>query len=281
MARGGLSGSNRNYQAAARALARSGRIRGAALFLLPVGGGGDSHLVSGSPRRRTGGHRDTRRRRQLCTPVLQDGDRLGQDHRHGDGHRLAHPQQSGCAAGCPLLPQRARDCAGTDGKEPACRARTGGRRQLLRSLQHRALGPARQAAPGESADPQLARTGMGQRGADQETAQRGQARREERRGLHAGGAGRNGQSPQPADHQRRSAPRLASELGGRGQILAHPRFKGQRRRGDGVDRRAGPPAPLSGHTCLLRLFRHALYAFGKKEQRRGALRLDRQRLRAE
>ena len=39
--------------------------------------------------------------------LRQDGDRLGQDHRHGDGHRLADSQQGHLSAGRALLEKRA------------------------------------------------------------------------------------------------------------------------------------------------------------------------------
>ncbi len=51
-------------------------------------------------------------------------------------------------------------------------------------------------------------------------AQRGQARRQKRRALHARCAGRDGQRPQSAGHQRRGAPRLAHQPGGGGQVPA-------------------------------------------------------------
>jgi type III restriction enzyme len=57
--------------------------------------------------------------------------------------------------------------------------------------------------------------------------------------------------------------------------------EGQRRGSHGLDRRPGPAAPLARHPDLLRLLRHALHPVGQEEQRGGAVRLDRQRLRPE
>ena len=39
--------------------------------------------------------------------VRKDGDRLGQDRRHGHGHRLAYPEQGHLFPGCAIRPKRA------------------------------------------------------------------------------------------------------------------------------------------------------------------------------
>ena len=57
--------------------------------------------------------------RRFC---CQDGDRLGQDHRHGNDDCLAHPQQGDVSAGRPFLKKRARHRAGPDCQEPARRS---------------------------------------------------------------------------------------------------------------------------------------------------------------
>ena len=56
--------------------------------------------------------------------------------------------------------------------------------------------------------------------------------------LHARCVGRDGERQQPAGHQRRSAPRLAHQHGGRGQVPALARPERQRRGGHRLDWRA-------------------------------------------
>ncbi len=51
--------------------------------------------------------------------LLQDGHRLGQDHRDVDGDRLAGAQQGDIPERRPLLGERARGRAGTYGEKPA------------------------------------------------------------------------------------------------------------------------------------------------------------------
>ena len=136
VARGGLSRRHRDDPAAAPALARSRGLGGAPVLLLPARGDRDADLADRGAGRRAPGHRGPGRRRALRAALRQDGHRLGQDARHGHGHRLARPQPGGEPSGLALLEARARGGAGAHREEPPRGARAVRPRQLLRPVQH-------------------------------------------------------------------------------------------------------------------------------------------------
>ena len=131
-------------------------------------------------------------------------------------------------------------------------------------------GPAGQAAPGAGAGAQLAVLSWELPSSWPRSAQRGQARRQERRSLHPRGAGRDGERPQPAGDQRRGAPRLAREPGGRGQIPAQRDLKDSAEEATvwigGLDRLHARAGILTCYDFSATPF----YALGQEEQRGSA-----------
>ena len=162
MAGCGLAGRFQHHQTLVGAVERPRGVRGAALLLLSAGGGRDAHLDDRGTRCRARGHRAAKRRRCLHASVLQDGHRLRQDDRHGDGDCLARLEQGGLPAGRTLRQERAGHGPGADREKPTGCARAGGGGELLRGIQHRAVAAARQSAAGQGAGAQLARPGLGQ-----------------------------------------------------------------------------------------------------------------------
>ena len=81
--------------------------------------------------------------------MRKDGDRLGEDRRHGHGHRMAYPEQGCLSPGYAVRPKRAGYRSRSHGQEPSVDPGTISHGELLRSLPHRALVPARQTAPGQ------------------------------------------------------------------------------------------------------------------------------------
>ena len=277
VAGGGVSRRHGDDPAAAPALARSRGLGRAPVLLLPARGDRDADLADGGAGRRASGDRCPGRWRALHAALRQDGHRLGQDARHGHGHRVAYPQPGGEPSGFALLEARARDGAGAHGEEPPGGARAVRLRQLLRPVQHGPVGAARAAAPGAGAGAQLARPQLGERGAARPKARRGQARRQERRRLCQGSARRHGLGLEHPRHQRRGAPCLARA----GGVEAPRRGEGRHRGGHALDRRARPHPSQPGPSRLLRLLGHALRALRQGKLGGGPLRLGRERLQPE
>jgi hypothetical protein len=191
LARGRLSRRDGNDPPAPPALARPGDLAGAPVLLLPARGGRDPDLAHGDAGRRPPGHRGAGRRRALPAALRQDGHRVRQDPGDGHGDRLARAQPDGEPPGLPLLEARAGAGARPDREEAPGGPDAVRPRQLLRPLRHGSLGLPGAAPPGACSRPQLARPELGDRGAARPEAWGGQARRQERRRLRQGGAGRH------------------------------------------------------------------------------------------
>ena len=239
VAQGRLAGRLRRHPPPAPALDRPGRVREPPVLLLPAGGDRDADLAGRVVGRGEGRHRRALRRRRLPARVRQDGDGLGEDARDGDADRVAGAEPGRSAAGHAVRAQRARGGAGAHGEEPAGRAGAVSSRELLRSLSHRPVGAARQAAARPGRGAQLARAQLGERRAGRQAPQRGQAGRPERRGLRSRRAGRDVGRPRAGGRQRRGPPRLANPRSDPDE----GRRQGPDRRGDQVGRRAGQDSP--------------------------------------
>ena len=196
MARGRLSGRDPDDARSAPSLAPR-RARAAAL-LRAGRGGRDDHLPDGGARRLPPGHRRPARgrargRRGLPALCLQDGDRLGQDDRHGDARRLEHPQQGRRARRRALLGCRARRLPERDDPRAARRARPEPRRGVdLPDARPRAAAPDAEPAPRAGARQELARVraqghergleGAAERRAGDRAGRRSRSARRRRRG---------------------------------------------------------------------------------------------------